>query len=128
MCILCDQGKPQKHSRSQLGRRDFLKASTLAAAGASGMGLFLFVAQALGIGLRGWTADWLNALFGELEARQVGIGAGGALVLIALLSLLSTEGAAKSGKLGKLVGCEIEGMFIARTGYTGEEGFEIMVP
>jgi iron(III) transport system permease protein len=56
---------------------------------ASGAGLALFVAQALGIGLRGWTADWLTALFGELEARQVGIGAGGALVLIALLSLVS---------------------------------------
>src|SRR3954452_25211833 len=26
---------------------------------ASGIGLVLFVAQALGIGLRGWTADWL---------------------------------------------------------------------
>src|SRR5512134_1661922 len=40
MCILCDQGKPQNHSRPQLGRRDFLKASSAAAAGAAGMGLF----------------------------------------------------------------------------------------
>jgi cytosine/adenosine deaminase-related metal-dependent hydrolase len=40
MCILCDQGKPQNHSRSQLGRRDFLKASSAAAAGAAGMSLF----------------------------------------------------------------------------------------
>jgi cytosine/adenosine deaminase-related metal-dependent hydrolase len=40
MCILCDQGKPQNHSRSQLGRRDFLKVSSAAAAGAAGMGLF----------------------------------------------------------------------------------------
>jgi cytosine/adenosine deaminase-related metal-dependent hydrolase len=39
MCILCDQGKPQNHSRSQLGRRDFMKVSSAAAAGA-GMGLF----------------------------------------------------------------------------------------
>jgi 5-methylthioadenosine/S-adenosylhomocysteine deaminase len=39
MCILCDQGKPQNHSRPQLGRRDFLKVSSAAAAGA-GMGLF----------------------------------------------------------------------------------------
>ena len=64
---------------------------------ASGIGLVLFVAQALGIGLRGWTAEWLNAAFGELEARQVGIGAGGALVLIALLSLLSTGLALRGG-------------------------------
>jgi len=44
MCILCVQGKPQDHSGSpsgsQLGRRDFLKASTATAAAAAGMGLF----------------------------------------------------------------------------------------
>jgi len=42
MCILCVQGKPQRHppTTSQLGRRDFLKASSAAAAGAVGMGLF----------------------------------------------------------------------------------------
>ena len=40
MCILCDQGKPQTHGKTQLGRRDFLKASTAAAAGAGAMGLF----------------------------------------------------------------------------------------
>jgi len=44
MCTLCDQGKPQDHSRkaqrSQLGRRDFLKASTATAVGAAGLNLF----------------------------------------------------------------------------------------
>jgi 5-methylthioadenosine/S-adenosylhomocysteine deaminase len=35
VCKLCDQGKPQNHA-SQLGRRDFLKASTAAAAAAAG--------------------------------------------------------------------------------------------
>jgi hypothetical protein len=40
MCKLCDEGKPQDHSSSQPGRRDFLKASTAAAAGAAGMSLF----------------------------------------------------------------------------------------
>jgi cytosine/adenosine deaminase-related metal-dependent hydrolase len=41
MCKLCDAGKPQDHSRSQLGsRRDFLKASTAGAAAAAGMSLF----------------------------------------------------------------------------------------
>jgi 5-methylthioadenosine/S-adenosylhomocysteine deaminase len=38
VCKLCDQGKPQDHS--QLGRRDFLKASSLTAAAAAGMSLF----------------------------------------------------------------------------------------
>jgi len=42
MCTLCDAGRPQNHSktRSQLGRRDFLKASTATAAAAAGMSLF----------------------------------------------------------------------------------------
>ena len=42
MCKLCDAGRPQDHSRSktQLGRRDFLKASTATAAAAAGLSLF----------------------------------------------------------------------------------------
>ncbi len=64
---------------------------------ASTAGLLLFVAQALGIGLRGWTAGWLTALFGELDTRQVGLGAGGAVVLVALLSLLSIGLALRGG-------------------------------
>jgi 5-methylthioadenosine/S-adenosylhomocysteine deaminase len=40
MCTLCDAGKPQDHSTSQLGRRDFLKASTATAAAVAGMSLF----------------------------------------------------------------------------------------
>jgi cytosine/adenosine deaminase-related metal-dependent hydrolase len=40
MCILCDEGRPQNHAGSQLGRRDFLKASTATAAAAAGMSLF----------------------------------------------------------------------------------------
>jgi 5-methylthioadenosine/S-adenosylhomocysteine deaminase len=49
MCILCDQGKPQDHGRplrSQLGRRDFLKASTATAAAAGAMSLFSSPARA----------------------------------------------------------------------------------
>src|SRR5712691_1982720 len=45
MCRLCDEGKPQDHTglpaSSQLGRRDFLKASTATAAAAAGMSLFV---------------------------------------------------------------------------------------
>jgi iron(III) transport system permease protein len=62
-------------------------------------GLALFVVEALSIGLRGWNAAWLNALFGETDSRQVGIGAGGAIVLIALLCLLSI-GLALRGAFG----------------------------
>ena len=45
-----------------------------------------------------------------------------------VMSLLSDGGAAKAGKLGKFFGADIDGLFVARTGYTGEDGFEIMVP
>ena len=40
MCKLCDEGKLQDHSGSQLGRRDFLKASAATAAGAAALNLF----------------------------------------------------------------------------------------
>jgi len=63
------------------------------------IGLALFAAQAFGIGLRGWNAAWLEALFGEMESRQVGIGAGATVVLIALLSLLAV-GLALRGAFG----------------------------
>ncbi len=45
-----------------------------------------------------------------------------------VISLLSPEAAKACGKLGKFVACEADGLFVARTGYTGEDGFEIMVP
>ncbi len=44
MCYLCDQGKPQDHTRSpsssQLGRRDFLKTATATGVAAAGLNLF----------------------------------------------------------------------------------------
>ncbi len=43
MCKLCDEGNPQDHSGSQLGRRDFLKAT--AATGVAAAGLNLFAAR-----------------------------------------------------------------------------------
>jgi aminomethyltransferase len=43
-------------------------------------------------------------------------------------SLLTPDAAAAAGKLGKFMAVEADGMFVARTGYTGEDGFEIMVP
>ncbi len=42
--------------------------------------------------------------------------------------LLSPAGAQAALSLGNFVGREIDGWFIARTGYTGEDGFEIMLP
>ena len=45
-----------------------------------------------------------------------------------VLALLSPAAAAAAAALGKFAACEGDGLFIARTGYTGEDGFEIMVP
>jgi aminomethyltransferase len=45
-----------------------------------------------------------------------------------VIELLSPEAATKAAKLGKFVAAELDEMFVARTGYTGEDGFEIMVP
>jgi aminomethyltransferase len=45
-----------------------------------------------------------------------------------VIELLSPESAIKAAKLGKFVAAELDDMFVARTGYTGEDGFEIMVP
>ena len=44
------------------------------------------------------------------------------------LALLTPEAAERAGALGKFAACEADGLFVARTGYTGEDGFEIMVP
>ena len=43
-------------------------------------------------------------------------------------SLLSDESRKAVEGLGVFYAAEVEGKFIARTGYTGEEGYEIMVP
>ncbi len=45
-----------------------------------------------------------------------------------VMSLLSAEAAVAADALGKFVACDADGYFIARTGYTGEDGFEIIVP
>jgi aminomethyltransferase len=42
--------------------------------------------------------------------------------------LLSPAGAQSALALDAFVGREIDGMFVARTGYTGEDGFEVMLP
>lgn len=65
----------------------------------AGLGLVAFWLQALGIGLRGWNADWLALTLGEIAGRQVGIGLGATLVLVSLLGLLAL-GLAQRGAFG----------------------------
>jgi aminomethyltransferase len=50
-----------------------------------------------------------------------------------VLGLLDADGARAAGKLGKFAAAEVRAkdgtpLFVARTGYTGEDGFEIVVP
>ncbi|WP_415184793.1 ABC transporter permease [Phaeovulum sp.] len=82
-----------------IGRRktDPLYARVLILAG--GFGFAWLVAQGLGIGLHGWTAPWLEALFGPLGTRQFGMGYG-ALITASAFLFLFTQGIAARGAVG----------------------------
>jgi aminomethyltransferase len=45
-----------------------------------------------------------------------------------VLGLLSPAAAQAAGALTKFTACEADGLLVARTGYTGEDGFEVIVP
>ena len=79
-----------------LGRRktDPLYARVLVLSGA--FGFSWLVAQGLGIGLRGFSADWLTALFGPLDDRQFGMGYG-AMITASSFLFLFTQGVAARG-------------------------------
>lgn len=79
-----------------LGRRktDPLYARVLVLSGA--FGFSWLVAQGLGIGLRGYTADWLTSLFGPLDDRQFGMGYG-AMITASSFLFLFTQGIAARG-------------------------------
>ena len=57
---------------------DRLFSNILIIAGASG--LFYLFAQGFAIGIRGFNAEWLQSLFGELGDRQFGFGYGAVLL------------------------------------------------
>jgi iron(III) transport system permease protein len=81
-----------------LGRQkgDPLYARVLVLSGAFGFGWL--VAQGMGIGLRGFNADWLTAFFGPLEDRQFGMGYG-AMVTASAFLFLFTQGVAARGAI-----------------------------
>lgn len=70
------------------------RGGILVAAGT--IGILAVVAQGFAIGIRGWTAPWLEALFGPIEDRQFGIGIGGAVALVGFLFQV-TDGLARQG-------------------------------
>ena len=68
--------------------RALRQANVLLVAGVAG--LFWLAAQGYGIGLRGWNFDALTQLFGPLEDRQFGMGAGALFVAATFLFFLTT--------------------------------------
>ncbi len=81
-----------------LGRKksDPLYAKILLLSGAIGFGWL--IAQGFGIGIRGFTFEWLKTLFGDLGDRQFGMGYGALLVASAYLFLF-TQGIAARGAI-----------------------------
>jgi iron(III) transport system permease protein len=79
-------------------KADSRYARVLLFAGALGL-LYLF-AQGFAIGIRGWNADWLPAVFGLLDDRQLGMGYGALLVTMAFLFYLTTGIAARGAVNG----------------------------
>ena len=77
-------------------KSDPLYAIVLILAGAVGFGWL--IAQGFGIGIRGYTFDWLTALFGDLGDRQYGMGYGALIVASAFLFLF-TQGIAARGAI-----------------------------
>ncbi len=65
---------------------DASRAGLLVAGASCGLAWLLFLA--LAIGLHGWNAGWLAALFGPLPGRQPGLGWGALLYTLASLMLL----------------------------------------
>jgi len=63
---------------------------------AGGLGICAIIAQGVAIGIQGWSAPWLGAIFGDLEDRQFGMGLGGVLASFGFLILL-TDGFALRG-------------------------------
>ncbi len=84
------------------------------------VGALGLVASGFLIGARGWSSAFLNSTFGELAINQFGIGAGGFIVLVALI-LLTAFGLARLGFFkgdlfvsGAVIGCSVlMALFIA---------------
>ena len=70
------------------------QGAVLALGGA--LGLLALLVSGFSIGARGWSFDWMNQSLGELNARQLGMGWGGFVVLASLL-VLTAFGVARRG-------------------------------
>ena len=63
------------------------------------------------------------------ERRDLGmVAVQGPQARAAVVGLLPEDARAAVEKLGRFAALEVDDLFIARTGYTGEDGFEVIVP
>jgi aminomethyltransferase len=76
--------------------------------------------------IRGHARDFDIGILERVDLAMLAIQGPEARVKAA--KLLSRVGAATALELDTFVGREIDGWFVARTGYTGEDGFEVMLP
>ncbi len=53
------------------------------------LGLLVLLVSGFAIGARGWSFEWMNQLWGELEVRQFGFGWGAFVALTSLMVLLA---------------------------------------
>lgn len=98
----------------RLGKEHALYANILILAGA--FGFAWLIAQGFGIGLRGWSYDWLEAAFGPLDDRQFGMGYGAMLVSACFLFLLTQGIAAKGAVNGDVFVVSSIGFVVAVVG------------
>lgn len=87
------------------------RANVLIVAGMAGLAWIAF--QGYGIGLRGWNFEALGTLFGPLEDRQFGMGAGALLVVGAFLFFLTTGIAGRGAVNGDVFVVGAIGLIVA---------------
>ncbi len=119
-CMLNDDGGVIDDLIVYFLREDFFRLVVNAATRAKDLAWIGKQAAAFGVSVRERPEFGMIAVQGPNAREKV-------------LSLLPEETRARAAKLGKFAAIEGEGpdgmpLFIARTGYTGEDGFEIVVP
>jgi len=76
-------------------------------------GLIWLVGQGFAIGISGWSAGWLESLFGQTDVRQYGLGYGALLVAASYLVILCTGLAAAGAMRGDVFVTSTIGTVIA---------------